>query len=398
MMTHHLLPLFLIVAGGAGIPFLARRLGVPTAAAEIIFGIALFHTLLLEKPAWLYYFQEFGFIYLMFLAGMELDIRDLIRSPRLKWYLLISLSSFLITPFLARLLGLPFFLGISVAVMSAGIVIPVLKEMELNQTPLGRDLIGIALTGELLSITVLTGLDLYHRNGISPLFFFDALKLITLLLIGALTLKVIHLFVWWNPAKVEQIMESKDPVEEGIRFVLAIAFAGALLAELYDVETILGAFMAGMIFSYIFKYKGAFQEKVDAVGFGFFIPLFFIGVGADFDLTSLLDPHLALIAVALFGMLFLAHLSPMLFGRPLGLTWRETLSLSLLLSAPLTLLVAVGEIGLRLGMINPGQNAALILNAVLASVLFPFVFKRYFRHTHPAVSPHGQGCGSGPAS
>jgi Kef-type K+ transport system membrane component KefB len=384
-MTHELIPIFLIVAGGAGIPFLARRYGIPTAAVEIIYGIVLFHTFLQEKPEWLNYFQELGFIYLMFIAGMELDARALMRSPRLKWYFLISLSSFLTTPFIGRAFGLPYYLGIAVAVMSVGIIIPVLKEMEMNQTPFGRDLIGIALTGEFLSITVLTGLDIYQRNGLTPLFLLDALKLLVLLLLGALTLKVIYLFAWWNPKKIEQIMESQDPVEEGIRFVLAIAFAGALAAALAGVEAILGSFMAGMIFSYIFTYKGVFQEKVDAVGFGFFIPLFFIGIGADFQVTALLDTGNTLLFLTLFGMLFLAHLHPVLFHKPLGMPWKESFSISLLLSAPLTLLVAAGEIGLRLGMINPAQDAALIMNAVLASLIFPFLFKKFYRLTHPGA-------------
>ena len=62
-MTHDLFPIFLIVAGGAAIPFLSRRYGIPTAAAEIIYGIVLFHTILQEKPDWLDYFQELGFIF-----------------------------------------------------------------------------------------------------------------------------------------------------------------------------------------------------------------------------------------------------------------------------------------------------------------------------------------------
>lgn len=382
-MTHDMFPIFMIVAGGAGIPFVARRYGFPTAVMEMIYGAVLFHTVLQEKPEWLGFFQELGFIYLMFIAGMELDIRTLLRSPKLKWYVLISLTSFLTTPYIGHLFGLPYFMGIAVSVMSVGIIIPVLKEMEISQTSFGRDLIGIGLTGEFLSITVLTFLEIYHRNGLTVFFALDTFKLIALLMMGALMLKVIHLVAWWNPKKIEQIMESQDPVEEGIRFVLAIAFAGALAAGVAGVEAILGSFMAGMIFSYIFTYKGAFQEKVDAVGFGFFIPLFFIGIGADFPIRSLLNPDNLILALILFGMLFLAHIHPVLFQMALGLKFKASLSIAFLLAAPLSLLVAAGEIGIRLDILSADQNGALILIAMASSIIYPFVFKKIYSTIEP---------------
>jgi Kef-type K+ transport system membrane component KefB len=382
-MTHELFPVFLIVTGAAGIPLLARRYGFPTAAIEMVYGAVLAYTLLTEKPEWLDFFQELGFIFLMFIAGMELNIRSLVKNPKLKWFFLISLSSFMAAPTLMHLLGFPYYLGIAVAVMSVGIVIPVLKELEIRKAPLGQDLIGIALTGELLSITVLTGLEIYHRNGLTIHFAADAFKLILLLLIGALTLKIIYLIAWWNPEKVRQIMESQDPVEEGIRFVLAIAFAGALIAALAGVDAILGSFMAGVIFSYIFTYKGVFQEKVDAVGFGFFVPIFFIGIGFDFEIRSLFEPGNALLVLILFVMLFVAHLPPFFFRKALGHSPRESLSFCLLLSAPLTLLIAASEIGFRMQMLNQNHRAALILNAVVASVIYPFLFKQLFRSGTP---------------
>jgi Kef-type K+ transport system membrane component KefB len=382
-MTHELFPAFLIVTGAAGIPVLARRYGFPTAAIEMVYGAVLSYTLLTQKPEWLDYFQELGFIFLMFIAGMALNIRTLVKSPKLKWFFLISLSSLAAAPILMHLFGFSYYLGIAVAVMSAGIVIPVLKELEIGQTPLGQDLIGIALTGELLSITVLTGLEIYQRNGWTIHFAADAFKLILLLLMGALTLKIIYLIAWWNPGKVRQIMESQDPVEEGIRFVLAIAFAGALVASLAGVDAILGSFMAGVIFGYIFTHKGVFQEKVDAVGFGFFVPIFFIGIGFDFEIRHMFAPGNALLVLILFIMLFVAHLPPFFFRKALGHSWKESLSFCFLLSAPLSLLVAASEIGFRMQLLNENHRAALILNAVVATVIYPFLFKKLFRSRTP---------------
>ncbi len=376
-MSHDLFTLLAIVAGGAAIPLVARRYQMPTAVVEILYGSVLFHTLLHEKPAWLDFLQEVGFVYLMFTVGMELDLRVLLKTPRWKWFLLSPLISFVFLPLFAYLLGLPAFLGVAVSMVSAGIAIPVLKEMNLNQTDFGFSAIAMALTGELLSIAVLTGLDLYHRSGLSLLFLIELLKLTVFLLAAGLGLKLIYLFAWWYPGKVERIMESQDPVEEGIRFVLAIAFAGAVLAGLAGVDAILGAFMAGTIFNHIFTYKGVFHEKVDAIGYGFLIPLFFIGIGADFNPLFLLEPFNGKMVLILLAMLLPAHLYPILLNKPLGFRFRESLSVSLLLSAPLTLLIAAGEIGLRLGMLSPSQKSALVANAVIAGLLFPFLFRKW---------------------
>ena len=374
-MKDQLLIMFAVVGGAAAIPFLSRRFSIPSAVLEILYGVLLFHTLIKGQPEWFRLLKEIGFIYLMFIAGMELDIRRLVSGGRFIWYVLIPGLSLLITPLIFVQLGYPFFVGIAVSVLSAGIIIPVLKEQETLQTDFGRDIIGIALTGELLSIVVLTGIDVYHEHGLTLMAAFEGFKLLLLIGLAALFLRVLYVLAWWNPERVEKVMESEDPVEEGMRVVITVAFAGALMAYGSGVEPILGSFMGGLIFSFVFKSKGRFEEKINAVGFGFFIPFFFIGVGADFDIKLLMSLQGIAFSTFLTIMVFVGNLFPLFFARFLNRTVLEAFGMSLLLSAPLSLIVVAGTLGEKMNMITGEMAGSLILAAIFSGILYPFLFR-----------------------
>jgi Kef-type K+ transport system membrane component KefB len=386
-MEEQFLILFSIVAGAAAIPFFSRRIGVPSAVLEIIYGLALFNTVIERRPEWFPLFKELGFIYLMFIAGMELDLRQLFKGGRLCWYLLIAALPFAVMPLLFIKLGYTFYLGIAVSVLSAGIIIPVLKESELLYTDWGRDTTGIALTGELLSILAFTAIDVYHTHGLTLMAVAAAGKLLLLFLLGGLFLRVLYILAWWNPERVERVMESEDPVEEGIRAVVAVAFAGALVASATGVEAILGSFMAGLIFSFVFKTKGRFEEKVNAVGFGFFTPFFFIGVGADFPVALLTSSDALLFALLLTAAVLVAKFSILAFGRFLGFTGLQASGAGLLLGAPLSLLIVASALGRRMGLLSPEAGGAVVITAVLSGIVYPFLFRqatRWFPKKEPA--------------
>ncbi len=375
-MDEQLLLLFIMIAGAAAIPFAARRFSIPAAACEIIFGIVIFNTLLDHKPEWFILLKEIGFIYLMFIAGMELDLRALFDHRRtLLWYIALPSISFVGMPLICMALGLSFYLGIVVSVVSAGIILPVLKETGALKTGTGRHIINMSHTSELLSVAVLTGIDVYHLHGLSSMAATEALKLIGLLCVAVLFLKVLYISAWWNPGWIARVMESDDPVEEGIRAVIAIAFAGALLAHYGNVEAVLGSFMAGVLFSYVFKSKGRFEEKINAVGFGFFTPFFFIGVGATLDVTGIASFHTIGRAVLLSGLVFAGHCLLLPAAHLLNMSVRDALSCSLLMSAPLTLMVVAGKLGVDMGFLTAETNGIIVLSALISAILFPFLFK-----------------------
>jgi Kef-type K+ transport system membrane component KefB len=386
-MKEQLFIVFAVIGGAAVIPFFARKFRIPSAALEIMYGIVLFNTILSARPDWFVLMKELGLIFLMFIAGMELDIQKFVTEKRFHWYIIIPMLSLLITPFIFYELGYPYYLGIAVSVISAGIIIPVLKESEMIDTDFGRDIIGIALTGELLSIIVLMGIDVHHRYGFTVRAGWEGAKLVVLTALAALCLRFLYIIAWWNPEKVERVMESDDPVEEGIRAVIFIAFAGALIAYSSGLEPILGSFLAGLVFSYVFKSKGRFEDKINAVGFGFFIPFFFIGVGADFDialLKSISNIHLSLFLTL---MVLGSNIFPLLFSHFMDTKPLNAAGMSLILSAPLSMMVVAGTLGMQMELINEAMRDSIILTAIISSILFPFFFrvvvKKITKEAHP---------------
>lgn len=374
-MDNHLLSMFIVVSGAALIPLLARRLRIPSSALEIVYGAILFNFLIAHRPEWFSLLRELGFIYLMFIAGMELDLHEVNQSGRTFWYVLLSLLSFGFTPLIFFLLGLPLYLGIAVAMISAGIVIPVLREAGLSKNKFGKTAIGAALTGELLSILALTLIDAYHHHGISLAAGLELIRLALFFAAALLVLKLLYLFAWWFPEKVARIMESEDPVEEGIRAVVSVAFAGGLMAAAAGAEPILGSFLGGMIFSYVFKRRGRFEEKINALGFGFLIPFFFIGVGSDLDIAFLGSWSGIRMALLLTVMVSLSNLFTIPLARPLGLRPGEAGALAVLLSAPLSMIVVAGTLGMKMGLLSSELNGSLILTALLAGILYPTLFR-----------------------
>jgi len=374
MFQHHL-PMFMIVCGAAVIPFVARRLRVPSAALEIIFGMLLFSFVLKGHPEWFLLLRELGLIYLMFVAGMELDLRSLLNSGRLFWYVLISIISFSFTPLVFVFLGFPFYLGVTLAMVSAGIVIPVLKETDLIKKPLGQNIIGVALTGELVSILVLTLIDAFHKHGATGGTLVELFKLVLLFALALAVLKGVHLLAWWNPKRVQKVMESEDPVEEGVRIVVTVAFAGGMLAVLAGAEAILGSFLMGVVFSSVFRSKGRFEEKINAIGFGFLIPFFFIGVGSDLDIRLLTSWNVVLFSGFLTLMVLVGNLAPLFLTRPLNISLQEAWAMTVLLSAPLSMIVVAGTLGGRMGLLTQEIRDPLILTALFSSILYPSLFR-----------------------
>jgi Kef-type K+ transport system membrane component KefB len=374
-MSERLVIICLLVAGASVLPFFGRRYNVPSAVLEILFGIALFHTVLPARPEWFEFLKDLGFIYLMFIAGMELDVRALLKNNKVCWYVLIPALSLTLTPLFFYFSGYPLFVGIGLSMISAGISVPVLKELGFVKHDLGRHIIGVTLAGEMLSIIVLTGLDITHRYGITYLFLLQVLKLSAFLALAALALRLIYLFAWWNPDTVRRVMESNDPVEEGVRIAISIVFIGALVAYGAGVEPIIGSFMAGAMFTFVFRNKSRFEEKINALGFGFFVPFFFIGVGADFDVGLFFSWRDILLALLMTGVIFASNLPALFLKHFLGLGLREGFLMTLLLSAPLSMIVVAGTIGRKIGLIDKTMENTFVLSALFASLLYPFLFR-----------------------
>ena len=162
-----------------------------------------------------------------------------------------------------------------------------------------------------------------------------------------------------------------------------------VLAVLLHVEAILGAFIAGALFSFVFREKGILETKLSSIGFGFFVPMFFIWVGTEFDLSAVLD-GLTLKMVGLFFLFSLAaKLLPSMALLLAKLTLREATGAGLLLGAPLTLLVAISRIGLDVKVIDKTTASAVVLLAIATGVVLPWAFRLLMRGSKQGSVEHG---------
>ena len=384
------IPLLLVLLLAFLVPLLLSRFKrVPVVVGEIIAGVIIGHSglnLVGANPA-LEVMSDIGLAFLMFLAGMEIDFGKLF-PPREKdqpnpgpnlpamAFVVYLLTLILAVPggYLLIQLGLegdPFLLAFVLSATSLGVLLPVLKARGLLQQPSGQLVFLTALLADFVTVLLLTVYIITLDRGLDPEIFSLGLLFVVFFLAYRFGLRFTRIPGVRN--LVEEL--SQATVQLKVRGAIAILMGFVVLAELLGAELILGAFLAGMVISLI---KAPQDEdlvhKLEAFGFGFFIPVFFIMAGVELDLGALFESptSLALLPV-LFIVALLVKVGPALLFRRV-LSWRETLAGALLLNTHLSLEIAVAVIGLRLGLLSPATNAAVIVFAILTVFLMPVLF------------------------
>ncbi len=177
---------------------------------------------------------------------------------------------------------------------------------------------------------------------------------------------------------------SQATIQLKVRGAIAILLTFVVLAEFVDAELILGAFLAGMVIAFIKAPEDeTLIEKLEAFGFGFFIPVFFILVGVNLDLKSLGESTEGLLMLPLlFFMAMIVKIVPSLYFRRF-LSWRETLAGGFLLNTHLSLEIAVAVLGLRSGLLTPAGKTTITLFAILSVLIMPMIFG----YLAPAIKP-----------
>jgi len=371
--------LLLYVAGAFLMPILSGFLGIPAAVAEILFGILIGQGALriAGEHAFLSFLSQFGFAYLMFLAGMELDfaflekqgVRGLLRGGAA------VAGVWVLAGGLCRALELPGFYVLVFGVLSIGILVALLQEWNLSRSPWGQELLLVGSLGEFVAILMLTFTHIVVQKGLGPASLLEGAKLFVVLLAGLVFLKTLQLVVWWFPERFYRLVRPWDPSELGVRAGFLVMMGFVAVSVLLGVEFILGAFVAGVTFSYVFRERGILEVKLGSAGYGFFIPIFFIQVGASLDPSVLLSGESARLALLLFlGLLaskIPAAVSMAIFRTPL----RHSLAAPLLLSSPLTLLVAIAAVGVDLGVIRSSEESGILLVALVSALVYPVLGK-----------------------
>ncbi|MCD6172760.1 MAG: cation:proton antiporter [Sulfurimonas sp.] len=345
-------------------PFFAKILKLPTTPIEIILGSILGYVGYIHSEHLFDIVAELGFLYLMFIAGTEINLKNVLKTPaetmkKIILYLII-LYSFSISFSLYFDLGKIFI--VLLPLISVGLVATLSKEY--GKTPW----LDISMTaggvGEVVSIGILTITSAGLKSGLGLELFETLFALIMFLVLMFFIFRGMQLLFWWFPEVSTVLMPKKDNQEQDIRLSMGIFFllVGAMLY--LELELAFGAFLAGIFIPTFFEHKHQLPEKLASFGFGFLIPVFFIHIGSSFDLNALTMDGLIykafLITLVMVSMRVVASL---VFVKRLGII--DSILMGLSHSMPLTLLIAMATLAFSANSIDQLHYYAFILAALI---------------------------------
>ena len=355
-------------------PFFAKVLRLPTTPIEIILGSILGYLGFLHDEHLFEIVAEMGFLYLMFIAGTEVNLKSVFKTPatimkRVMFYLAI-LYAFSIIFSIYFDLGKIFM--VLLPLISVGLVASLSKEY--GKTPW----LNISMTaggiGEVVSIAILTITSAALQSGLGLTLFKIITSLIAFIIFMFILFKAMQLVFWWYPKISTLLMPHEDNKEQDIRLSFGILFllVGAMLY--LDLELAFGAFLAGIFIPTFFEHKHELPEKLASFGFGFLIPIFFIHIGSSFHLEALQIEGLILkallIALAMIAMRVIASL---VFIKKLGFI--DSILMGLSHSMPLTLLIAMATLAYHAKSIDILHYYAFILAALFQVISVMVVIK-----------------------
>ncbi|WP_295736969.1 cation:proton antiporter [uncultured Helicobacter sp.] len=321
---------------------------------------------------------EIGFLFLMFLCGLEVDIKSFAKLG--KSFLLKALAYFCtlygITCLVVFSTHLSYIYIAAFPVMSLGMIVALIKDYGKHQPWLDLAL-KIGILGELVSIAALVIIDGASRHGIGSELLQKLLILLIFLLVVAFGFRIAKVFFWWMPQVRFVFLPRDDSNSQDLRFVFFLLFAFVLLMMVLEIKAVLGAFLAGTILSTFFKHKADLPEQLNHFGFGFFVPFFFVYVGSTLNLNAIFGDIDILYHAAylIAGMLLLRIISAsIVFGRYFK-NLKSTLLFALSDSMPLTFLIATATLGKSIGELDDTLYASFVLGAILEGIIFSVLIK-----------------------
>jgi Kef-type K+ transport system membrane component KefB len=354
------------------------RIRLPAIVLEIILGIVIGPEVLgwvsIDTP--IQVMSLLGLAFLLLLAGLEVEY-ERFRGRLLR----LTALGYAISFGLALLIGLglnasglvksPLLVGIALSATSLGIVVPVLEDAGQVRTAFGQLVIAGASIAELAPVILLSLFFSGEAGGIG----------VKLVLLGVFGLFVVAVGVVVLGAErstristaLLRLQDTTAEIRIRASFLLLAVFV--VLAERLGLEAILGAFLAGAIIKLVDRDQTMthpeFRQKLEAVGYGVFVPVFFVATGVTFELSALFANATNLARVPIFlAALLVARGLPVLVYRSLA-SRTQRVAAALLQATSLSVLVVAGQIGVQLDLLRPAVYAALVAAGLLSVLLFP---------------------------
>ncbi len=359
-------------------PLVSKITRLSLVVIEILLGALVLNSAHIGESEALKEVAHIGFLFLMFLAGIEVNAKSFFRLGRgfLKkmavYFLVLYLSAFLIV----LAFDLPIIYAIAFPVMSLGMIMILIQDYSKKQIWVDLAL-KIGVVGEIISISMLVLLNGYYSFGVGYELGFAMGILVVFSAFMMIVFKVSDIIFWWFPHLRNLLIPEVCEMKEDIRYSMMLFFFMIMIVSLLDIEVALGAFISGVIISNFFKAHKALHGKLNDIGFGFLIPLFFIYIGSTLDFGAIFaDKSIILhsldICVAMIAVRFIAAF--VAFGY--DLRGGRNIALFVLGSAmPLTFLVATATLGLNIGAIEKNDYYSFVLAAMIEAVLFMTIIK-----------------------
>jgi Kef-type K+ transport system membrane component KefB len=391
--------LLIVVAVAFAVPLvlgLAPALRLPSVVVELLAGIAIGPSVLgwVEVDEPIRVLALIGLAFLLFLAGLEIEFEKL-RGRRLMLVGLAFVASFALAVVVA--LGLQaagrvddaLFVAIVLVATSLGVVVPVLKDARKLGSDLGQLIVAAASVADFGAVILLS--LFFSRESAGPgaqLVLLGGFALATAVAVAVL-LGVGRSMIF-APA-LERLQDTTAQIRVRGAFLLLVGFSALALG--LGLEVILGAFLAGAVLTLVDRDRQMthpdFRRKLEAAGYGMFIPVFFVTSGVLFDLKALFASGSTVTLVPLFlaAIVVVRGLPALLYRQALGRL--ETVVAALLQATTLPFIVAAVMIGIDLGALDEATGAALIAAGLLSVLLFPLLALTLLRRADAAVTVAG---------
>lgn len=356
---------------------LSRWVAIPLVVFEIVLGLAAGPAVLgwVTPDASVALLAEFGLAALFFLAGLEIDFAGVgsrvLRRSLLGWVLALAVATG-IGMLLARDVNAGVYIGVALTSTALGTIMPVLRDSGDLRTPFGTAVIGIGAVGEFGPLIAISLFLSGRRPGIA------AGVLLAFVVVATVAITVSAR----GPHRGLHRMISATLHTSGqfaVRFVVGVIAALVALSIALQLDMLLGAFTAGVVVRLLLgsateEDRRTVEAKLEAVGFGFVVPVFFVATGVRFDLGALTgSPGALLLLVGFAALLLLVRGLSGLFTTPRGASTADRRAIVLLSATGLPIIVAVTTIGTTTGDLPRTVAVALVGAGMLSVLLFPLL-------------------------
>jgi Kef-type K+ transport system membrane component KefB len=374
--------LLIVVAIAFAAPFLLGlfpSVRLPSPVLEIVAGIVVGPSVLnwAQNDETVAVMATIGLAFLLFLAGIEIEF-DKLRGRVLRLTALGFAASFAIavaSGFVLKGAGVvqtPLLVGIILCATSLGVIIPVLKDAGEISSTFGQLVVAAGSIADFGAIILLSAF-FSGESGTGS----------TLILIGSLFGIAAGVYVFVRRAErsravMRDLLRLQDTTAQiRVRAAVVLMIGFAALAEQFGLEAILGAFAAGAVLTLVDQDKQMthplFRTKLESMGFGFFVPAFFVATGLKFDLNALLDHPSNLVKVPIFlaALLVARGLPAFVYRHAIG-SDRAVIA-GVLQATSLPFIVAATTIGVDMGLMGTAESSALVAAGLLSVLMFPLI-------------------------